>query len=93
MISVQLIGTPTAVGSATTGTIQPTILLNGLALSSPVVPVSATDSDKEFLVRVVSPICCGDVITISNLGSFTLTMAESNTQGGYNVNILIERYN
>lgn len=93
MISVQLIGTPTAVGSATTGTIQPTILLNGLALSSPVVSVSATDSDKEFLVRVVSPICCGDVITISNLGSFTLTMAESNTQGGYNVNILIERYN
>lgn len=93
MISVQLIGTPTAVGSATTGTIQPTILLNGLALSSPVVPVSATDSDEEFLVRVVSPICCGDVITISNLGSFTLTMAESNTQGGYNVNILIERYN
>lgn len=93
MISVQLIGTPTAVGSATTGTIQPTILLNGLALSSPVVPVSVTDSDKEFLVRVVSPICCGDVITISNLGSFTLTMAESNTQGGYNVNILIERYN
>lgn len=93
MISVQLIGTPTTVGSATTGTIQSTILLNGLALSSPVVPVSATDSDKEFLVRVVSPICCGDVITISNLGSFTLTMAESNTQGGYNVNILIERYN
>jgi predicted LPLAT superfamily acyltransferase len=44
-------------------------------------------------VRVVSPICCGDIITISNLGSFTLAMAASNTQGGYNVNILIERYN
>lgn len=95
MISVQLIGTPTApAGStATTGTIQPTITVNGTVISSAVVPVAATNYDAEFFVRVISPICCGDVVTISNLGTFTLTMAESNTLGGYNVNIVVERFN
>lgn len=92
-ISVQLVGTPTAVGAETTGTVQPTILINGMAVSSPVVPVTTTDSDKSFEVRVIAPICCGDIITISNLGTFTLDMAASNTSGGYNVNIIIERFN
>lgn len=93
LISVQLIGTPTAVGAITEGTIQPTILVNGMAISSPVVPVTTTDSDKSYEVRAITPLCCGDIITISNLGSFTLVMAASNTLGGYNINIIIERFN
>lgn len=93
LISVQLIGSPTAVGSDTSGTVQPTILINGMAVSSPVVSATTTDSDKEYLVRVISPLCCGDIITIANLGTFTLAMGASNTLGGYNVNIIIERFN
>lgn len=93
LIDVQLIGTPTAVGAETEGTIQPTISVNGLALSSPVVPVTATNYDTQFIARVITPLECGDIITITNLGSFTLAMDASNTLGGYNVNILIERFN
>lgn len=95
MISVQLIGTPSAPegSSGTTGTIQPTIYINGSAVSSPVVPVTTTNYDVEFEVRVITPLCCGDVVTVANTGTFTLTMAASNTLGGYNVNIIVERYN
>lgn len=92
VIDVQIIGTPTAVGEATTGTIQPTIMINGLAVSSPVIPVTTTNYQTEFNVRVVSPIRAGSTITISNQGTFTLTLGASNTQGGYNVNVLIEKY-
>lgn len=91
-INVQLIGTPTATGTETEGTIQPTISVNGLVLSSPVVPVTATNYDTQFIVRAITPLYCGDVVTITNLGSFTLTMGASNTLGGYNVNIVIERF-
>lgn len=95
MISVELTGTPTqpSGGSGTSGTIQPTISVNGLALSSPSVPVTTTIYDTQFVVRTVTPLKSGDVITISNLGTFTLTLAEANQLGGQNVNILIERYN
>lgn len=93
MISVQLVGTPTAVGTETTGTIQPAILINGMVVSSSVVPVTTTNYEAQYLVRAITPVCCGDIITISNLGTFTLTMDASNTQGGYNVNIVINRYN
>lgn len=106
LISVQLIGTATSSGTQTppeaafaeavavpTQTIQPTILINGLAVSSPVVSASTSESAKVYEVRVISPLCCGDIITISNLGSLILSMPASNTQGGYNVNIIIERFN
>lgn len=104
LISVQLVGsaessTPApaenavAAAAVPTDTIQPTIMINGMAVSSPVVSASASESDKIYEVRVISPLCCGDIITISNLGSMILTMSASNTLGGYNVNIIIERFN
>lgn len=92
-IDVQLIGTPTAAGTETEGTIQPTISINGLAVASSIVPVTATIYDTQYNVRAIAPLNCGDVITISNLGSFTLTMDASNTLGGYNVSVVIERFN
>ena len=94
-ISVQLIGTPSAPSGSTetAGTIQPTISVNGLAVSTEVVPVAATDYDTQYLVRVITPLCCGDIVTISNIGTFTLNMDASNSLGGYNVNIIVERYN
>lgn len=91
-IDAIMYGTPTAVGSATTGTIQPTISVNGLVISSPVMSVTTTNFDTSYQVRAVMNLCSGDVITISNLGTFTLTLAGSNTQGSQNVNILIEKY-
>ena len=102
MISVQLVGKATSSNppqeaaqaeAVPSQTIQPTILINGLAVSSPVVEASTSESAKMYEVRVISPLCCGDIITISNLGSLVLSMASSNTQGGYNVNIIIERFN
>lgn len=92
-IDVQLIGTPTAVGTETEGTIQPTITVNGLEVASAVVPVTATIYDTQFNVRAITPLNCGDVVTISNSGSFTLTMESANVLGGYNVSIVIERFN
>lgn len=92
-IDVQLIGTPTAVGAETEGTIQPTISVNGMAVGSAIVPVTATIYDTQYNVRVITPLDCGDVVTISNLGSFTLTMDSANALGGYNVSIVIERFN
>ena len=92
LIDVKLIGTPTAVGSETDGTINPAILVNGLVVASPSVTVTTTNYTTEFEVRVITPLNCGDVITIANLGTFTLTMNATNTQGGYNVNIVINKY-
>lgn len=92
-ISARVLGFPTAVGSATTGTIQPSIIVNGLVVASAVVSVTNTNFPTEYEVRCITPVCCGDIITISNLGSFTLNLTATNAQGGYNVNIIIERYN
>lgn len=92
LIDVKLIGTPTAVGTETDGTINPAILINGLVVASPSVTVTTTNYTTEFEVRVITPLNCGDVITIANLGTFTLTMNATNTQGGYNVNIVINKY-
>lgn len=92
-IDVEIIGTPTAVGSETTGTIQPTINVNGMAIASPVINVTTTNYESQYNVRAITPIRAGDKVTISNLGSFTLTMGASNTLGGYNVNIIIKKLN
>lgn len=93
LIDVQLIGTPVASGAETEGTIQPTISVNGLILSSPVIPVTATNYETQFLVRAITPLECGDVVTFTNTGSFSLEMAASNVLGGYNINIIFERFN
>jgi hypothetical protein len=67
---------------------------SGSGSGSPeVVPVAATNYDTQYLIRVITPLCCGDIVTISNIGTFTLNMAASNSLGGYNVNIIVERYN
>lgn len=93
LIDVSIVGTPTATGSGTTGTIQPTLSINGMAVASSVVNVTTTNYDSQYNVKVVTPIKAGDKVTISNAGDFTLTMGASNTLGGYNVNVVIIKLN
>lgn len=93
LIDVSLVGTPTATGSGTTGTIQPTLSVNGMEIASPVVSVTTTNYETQYNVRAITPIKSGDKVTISNTGSFTLTMGASNTLGGYNVNVIILKLN
>lgn len=88
MVDVSIMGTP---GTASSTTI-PTINVNGTPVYGNSYTGGATQVEGEFNVRAVLSLDKGDVITITNAGASSLTIAAA-TSPNYNVNIIIERFN
>lgn len=87
-IDVRVIGTPATASS----TVISTINVNGSPIASTSKTGGATSVMDDFGVRTIEFLNKGDVITISNTGASALTIAGV-TSPGYNVSIVIERFN
>lgn len=87
-IDVRVTGTP-ATASAT---VTPAININGFTVANNPRLGGATAVAEEFTVRVIENLKKGDIITISNIGASALNI-DGVTTPGYNVSIVIERFN
>ena len=87
-LDITVIGTPATVSS----TVIPTINVNGVAIASASITGGATAVMDSYNVSTITSLNRGDIVTITNTGASALDISAV-TNPGYNVNIMIERFN
>lgn len=86
LIDVQVIATPTASSTAVIA-----LNVNGVPMASVSRATTAAPGESIFEVRGLLKLSKGDIITVSNIGAATLTLATPTTTNGYNVSTIINR--
>lgn len=86
LIDVQVIATPTASSTAVIA-----LNVNGVPMASVSRTTTAAPGESIFEVRGLLKLSKGDIITVSNIGAATLTLAAPTPTNGYNVSTIINR--
>ena len=86
LIDVQIIATPTA-----SSTVAIALNVNSVPMASISMTTTATPEESIFEVRGLLKLNKGDIITVSNIGEATLTLAVPTQTNGYNVSTIINR--
>ena len=86
LINVQIIATPTA-----SSTVAIALNVNSVPMASISMATTATPEESIFEVRGLLKLNKGDIITVSNIGEATLTLAVPTQTNGYNVSTIINR--
>ena len=86
LIDVQIIATPTA-----SSTVAIALNVNSVPMESISMATTATPEESIFEVRGLLKLNKGDIITVSNIGEATLTLAVPTQTNGYNVSTIINR--
>lgn len=86
LIDVQIIATPTASSTAVIA-----LNVNGVPAASVSIATTATPGESIFEVRGLFKLTKGDIITVSNIGDATLTLAEPTSTNSYNISTIINR--
>lgn len=86
LIDVQVIATPTASSTAVLA-----LNVNGVPMASVSRATTAAPGESIFEVRGIFRLTKGDVITVSNIGAATLTLAAPTPTNSYNVSTIINK--
>lgn len=86
LIDVQVIATPTASSTAVIA-----LNVNGVPMASVSRATTAAPGESIFEVRGLLKLSKGDIITVSNIGAATLTLAAPTPTNSYNVSTIINR--
>ena len=86
LINVQIIATPTA-----SSTVAIALNVNGVPMASVSRATTAAPGESIFEVRGLLKLSKGDIITVSNIGAATLTLAAPTPTNSYNVSTIINR--
>lgn len=86
LIDVQVIATPTASSTAVIA-----LNVNGVPMASVSRVTTAAPGESIFEVRGLLKLSKGDIITVSNIGAATLTLAAPTPTNSYNVSTIINR--
>ena len=86
LINVQIIATPTASSTAVIA-----LNVNGVPMASVSRATTAAPGESIFEVRGLLKLSKGDIITVSNIGAATLTLAAPTPTNSYNVSTIINR--
>lgn len=86
LINVQIIATPTASSTAVIA-----LNVNGVPAASVSIATTATPGESIFEVRGLFKLTKGDIITVSNIGDATLTLAAPTSTNSYNISTIINR--
>lgn len=86
LIDVQIIATPTASSTAVIA-----LNVNGVPMASVSRATTAAPGESIFEVRGLLKLSKGDIITVTNIGAATLTLAAPTPTNSYNVSTIIDR--
>lgn len=86
LIDVQIIATPTASSTAVIA-----LNVNGVPKASVSRITTAAPGESIFEVRGIFRLTKGDVITVSNIGAATLTLAAPTPTNSYNISTIINK--
>lgn len=86
LIDVQVIATPTASSTAVLA-----LNVNGVPMASVSRETTAAPGESIFEVRGLFKLSKGDIITVSNIGTATLTLGSPTPTNSYNVSTIINR--